>query len=253
MLNVGLSGCNGTMGRIIHDLLLEQENIQVVFGIDIGPERYENDYPVFKDPYQINVDCDVIIDFSKPENIDHLLDYCVNHETAVVIATTGLSEAQEEKIIEASHKIPIFRSSNTSLGVNVLLDLVKTATRLLNDNFDIEVIEKHHNKKVDAPSGTAFMIASSINEELNQAMDYNYGRQGNHTKRNEKEIGIHSVRGGTIPGEHTVIFAGPDEMIEIKHTALSKKIFAEQAIKAAEFITHKEAKLYNMNDMMYAN
>lgn len=253
MLNVGLSGCNGTMGRIIHDLLLEQENVQVVFGIDIEPERYENDYPVFKDPYQINVDCDVIIDFSKPENINHLLDYCVNHETAVVIATTGLSEAQEEKIIEASHKIPVFRSSNTSLGVNVLLDLVKTATRLLNDNFDIEVIEKHHNKKVDAPSGTAFMIASSINEELNQVMDYNYGRQGNHTKRKEKEIGIHSVRGGTIPGEHTVIFAGPDEMIEIKHTALSKKIFAEQAIKAAEFITHKEAKLYNMNDMMHAN
>lgn len=253
MLNVGLSGCNGTMGRIIHDLLLEQENVQVVFGIDIEPERYENDYPVFTDPYEINVDCDVIIDFSKPENIDHLLDYCVNHETAVVIATTGLSEVQEAKIIEASHKIPIFRSSNTSLGVNVLLDLVKTATRLLNDNFDIEVIEKHHNKKVDAPSGTAFMIANSINEELNQAMDYNYGRQGNHMKRNEKEIGIHSVRGGTIPGEHTVIFAGPDEMIEIKHTALSKKIFAEQAIKAAEFITHKEAKLYNMNDMMHAN
>ena len=130
MLNVGLSGCNGTMGRIIHDLLLEQENVQVVFGIDIEPERYENDYPVFTDPYEINVDCDVIIDFSKPENIDHLLDYCVNHETAVVIATTGLSEAQEAKIIEASHKIPIFRSSNTSLGVNVLLDLVKTATRL---------------------------------------------------------------------------------------------------------------------------
>ena len=157
-----------------------------------------------------------------------------------MIATTGLSEAQEAKIIEASHKIPIFRSSNTSLGVNVLLDLVKTATRLLNDNFDIEVIEKHHNKKVDAPSGTAFMIANSINEELNQAMDYNYGRQGNHMKRNEKEIGIHSVRGGTIPGEHTVIFAGPDEMIEIKHTALSKKIFAEQALKQQNLLHIKK-------------
>ncbi len=253
MLNVGLSGCNGTMGRILNELLVEEEGVQVVFGIDIAPERYENNYPVFTNPLQINVDCDVIIDFSKPENVDHLLDYCVKKEIAVVIATTGLSEAQEEKILEAAHHIPVFHSSNTSLGVNVLLNLVKTATRLLSDHFDIEVIEKHHNKKVDAPSGTAFMIASSINEELNEAMDYNYGRQGNHTKRNEKEIGIHSVRGGTIPGEHTVIFAGPDEMIEIKHTALSKKIFAEQAIKAAEFITHNDARLYNMNDLMHTN
>ncbi len=253
MLNVGLSGCNGTMGRIINELLEQQSDVQIVFGIDLDPERYENNYPVYTNASKVDIDCDVVIDFSKPENIDYLLDYCLSHEVAVVIATTGLSEEQEEKIKAASKKIPVFRSNNTSLGVNVLIDLVKTATRLLNDNFDIEVIEKHHNKKVDAPSGTAFMIASSINEELNESMDYNYGRQGNQTKRNEKEIGIHSVRGGTIPGEHTVIFAGPDEMIEIKHTALSKKIFAEQAIKAAEFISHKEAKLYNMEDLMHVN
>ncbi len=253
MLNVGLSGCNGTMGRIINDLLEEQNDVQVVFGIDIDSQRYKNNYPVYTNASKVDMDCDVVIDFSKPENIDHLLDYCLSHEVAVVIATTGLSEEQEERIKETSKKIPVFRSNNTSLGVNVLIDLVKTATRLLNDNFDIEVIEKHHNKKVDAPSGTAFMIASSINEELNESMDYNYGRQGNQTKRNEKEIGIHSVRGGTIPGEHTVIFAGPDEMIEIKHTALSKKIFAEQAIKAAEFISNKEAKLYNMEDLMHVN
>lgn len=253
MLSVGLSGCNGTMGRITHDLLAEENDVQVVFGIDIDPKRYDNDYPVYQNASEIEMGCDVVIDFSKPENIEPLLAYCVSHEVAAVIATTGLSEEQEEKIKEASKKIPIFRSNNTSLGVNVLIDLVKTATRLLNDSFDIEVIEKHHNKKVDAPSGTAFMIASSINEELNESMNYNYGRQGNQTKRNEKEIGIHSVRGGTIPGEHTVIFAGPDEMIEIKHTALSKKIFAQQAIKAAAFISHKQAKLYNMQDLMHVN
>lgn len=253
MLKVGLSGCNGTMGRILNELLQEDQHTTVVFGIDLDPARFENEYPVFKTPKEVTVPCDVVIDFSKPENIDALIDYCLLNRVPAVIATTGLTEEQESKIVEASHQIPIFRSGNTSLGVNVLLDLVKTATRLLNDQFDIEVIEKHHNKKVDAPSGTAFMIASSINEELHNSMEYHYGRQGNHTKREEKEIGIHSVRGGTIPGEHTVIFAGPDEMIEIKHTALSKKIFAQQAIRAAEFVTQREPKLYNMHDVMNAN
>lgn len=253
MLNIGISGCNGTMGRILSDLILEQDEKNVVLGVDRRSSSEEMGYPIFESPLNINIDCDVIIDFSNPDNLDDLLAYCLKNKVAAVIATTGLTEEQEEKIVEASQLIAIFRSSNTSLGVNVLLDLVKTAARILSDNFDIEVIEKHHNKKLDAPSGTAYMIASSINEELSHSMDYNYGRQGNDTKRNEKEIGIHSVRGGTIPGEHTVIFAGLDEIIEIKHTALSKKIFAEQAIKAAQFISQKEAKLYNMGDLMKTN
>lgn len=250
MIQIGLSGCNGTMGQIISDLIQEDPDTQVVFGIDKSVDKFENPYPVFKNPMDVTISCEVIIDFSNASHVDDLVEYCVKKHIPVVIATTGLSEEQEEKIKEASHLIPIFRSANTSLGINVLLDLVKKAARLLSDSFDIEVIEKHHNKKVDAPSGTAYMIASSINEELHHSMDYNYGRQGNDSKRQEKEIGIHSVRGGTIPGEHTVIFAGLDEIIEIKHTALSKKIFAEQAIKAAEFIAYNKPQLYNMGDLM---
>lgn len=250
MLKVGLSGCNGTMGRILNELLAESDDFQVVFGIDIESNRYENDYPVYKDPLDIRMTCDVIIDFSHPNQMNHLLNYCLNNKVAIVIATTGLSDEQKQQIIEASHYIPVFHSSNTSIGVNVLLKLVKVASCLLGDDFDIEIIEKHHHKKVDAPSGTAFMIANSINEERMDNIDYKYGRFGNQAKREKNEIGIHSIRGGTIPGEHTVIFAGEDEVIEIKHTALSKKIFAKQAIKAAKFIAYKEAKLYQMNDLM---
>lgn len=250
MLKIGISGCQGAMGRLLAELIKEEEAMEVVLGIDLNEEAEDFDFPVFKQPSDITVLCDVIIDFSNVTNVLALVDYCVQHQVAAVIATTGLSEQQDEKIKQASKIVPIFKSSNTSLGINVLLELVKTATRFLSDEFDIEVIEKHHNKKVDAPSGTAYMIASSINEELNEVMDYNYGRQGNDTKRDEKEIGIHSVRGGTIPGEHTVIFAGLDEVIEIKHTVLSKKIFAKQAIKAAAYISQKDARLYNMGDLI---
>lgn len=250
MIRIGLSGCLGTMGRIIGELIEQQEGVQLVFGIDKRAGEEEVVYPIFSLPKEVNLPCDVIIDFSNASSVDDLIDYCVMHQVGAVIATTGLSEEQEEKIKEAARVIPIFRSANTSLGINVLLDLVKKATSILSDNFDIEVIEKHHNKKVDAPSGTAYMIASTINEELHHSMAYNYGRHGNEAKRSEKEIGIHSVRGGTIPGEHTVIFAGLDEIIEIKHTALSKKIFAKQAIKAAEFIAHNKPQLYNMGDLM---
>ena len=253
MLKVGLSGCNGTMGRILNELLAESDDIQIVFGIDREPNRYENDYPIYEAPSNIMMTCDVVIDFSHPNQLNHLLNYCLNNKVAIVIATTGFSDEQKQKIIEASHYIPVFHSSNTSLGVNVLLDLVKLATRLLGDDFDIEIIEKHHHKKVDAPSGTAFMIANSINEERMDNINYKYGRFGNQAKREKNEIGIHSVRGGTIPGEHTVIFAGEDEIIEIKHTASSKKIFAKQAIKAAKFIADKEPKLYQMNDLMHTS
>ena len=235
MIRIGLSGCLGTMGQIISELIEQQDGVELVFGIDKRAGEIDVLYPVFSLPKEVNLSCDVIIDFSNAGNVDDLIDYCISNQVAAVIATTGLSEKQEEKIKEAARIIPIFRSANTSLGINVLLDLVKKATSILSDNFDIEIIEKHHNKKVDAPSGTAYMIASTINEELH---------------RLENEIGIHSVRGGTIPGEHIVIFAGLDEVIEIKHTALSKKIFAKQAIKAAEFIAHNKPQLYNMGDLM---
>ncbi|MDQ4682653.1 4-hydroxy-tetrahydrodipicolinate reductase, partial [Stenotrophomonas maltophilia group sp. RNC7] len=174
-----------------------------------------------------------MIDFSNPARLYDLLTFCVDTNTAVVIATTGLSEEQEIRIKDVSKKIPVFKSSNTSLGINLVLDLVRKSTNILNEAFDIEIIEKHHNKKIDAPSGTAYMIAQAINEEMSNEMVYNYGREGKNSKRNKNEIGIHAVRGGSIVGEHTVIFAGMDEIIEIKHTALSKGVFARGAIKAA--------------------
>lgn len=253
MIRIGLSGCLGTMGQIISDLIEQQDGVELVFGIDKRAGEIDVLYPVFSLPKEVNLSCDVIIDFSNAGNVDDLIDYCISNQVAAVIATTGLSEKQEEKIKEAARIIPIFRSANTSLGINVLLDLVKKATSILSDNFDIEIIEKHHNKKVDAPSGTAKMIANAINKELDDSMEFNYGRSGNDAKRKEKEIGIHAIRGGTIPGEHTVIFAGLDEIVEIKHTALSKKVFAQGSIKAAQYILNKENGLYDMNNLINNN
>lgn len=172
------------------------------------------------------------------------------NNTPIVIATTGLNIEDDKKIEDASKNIPIFKSANMSIGVNLLIDLVKKAALALQDNFDIEIIEKHHNKKVDAPSGTALMIADAINEELDNSMEYKYGREGKSAKREGNEIGIHAIRGGTIPGEHTVIFAGLDEIVEVKHTALSKNIFASGAVKAAKFIVNKENGLYKMENLM---
>lgn len=252
MIKIGLSGCLGKMGRIISELIEQEDDTQLVFGIDKAQPIDDINYPIFKNIDEINLLCDVIIDFSNSSQTNQLVHYCTQQHIPIVIATTGLCQSQEQLIEEASKQIPIFKSSNTSLGINVLLELVKKATTILNENFDIEIIEKHHRHKVDAPSGTAYMIAETINNELNHQMVYQYGRYGDESKRDAKEIGIHAIRGGTIPGEHTVIFAGLDEVIEIKHTALSKKIFANQAIKAAQFIVHQKPKLYQMGDLMNA-
>ena len=250
MIKIGLSGCNGTMGKILDELLGENDETKVVFGITNHCDEKQENYPVFQNTSQITVDCDVIIDFSNQELTDALVSYCITTKTPLVIATTGLSHTQEEHIEQAAKFIPIFKSSNTSLGVNVLIDLVKRATNLLSEQFDIEIIEKHHNQKVDAPSGTALMIATAINEQLQTPRETRYGRQGTTTKREVNEIGIHAIRGGTIPGEHSVIFAGLDEIIEIKHTALSKKVFAKQAISIAKRLINKQPKLYTMNEFM---
>lgn len=253
MINVVVSGCNGAMGRVLSKAIEDTEGMKLVAGIDRNTDLYENTYPVYESPLQIKEDCDVIIDFSKPSNLSGLLQYSVNNNIALVIATTGFSEEEEERIKEASKLTKIFKSANMSLGVNVLINLAKQATNTLGDITDIEIIEKHHNKKVDAPSGTAKMIANAINEELDNSMEFNYGRVGNDAKRKEKELGIHAIRGGTIPGEHTVIFAGIDEIVEIKHTALSKKVFAQGAIKAAQYILTKENGLYDMNNLINNN
>lgn len=250
MIKIGISGCNGAMGRVLTETANQLDDITIVFGIDRNPELYNTEYPVYESGLKADKDCDIIIDFSHPSNLEDILKFCIQHKAGLVLATTGISINQETRIKEVSNHIPIFKSSNTSLGVNLIIDLVKKAAGILSEDFDIEIIEKHHNKKIDAPSGTAYMIANAINEELNNSLVYNLGRSGSSSKREKNELGIHALRGGTIPGEHTVIFAGMDEIIEIKHSALSKKIFAEGAIKAAKYIKNKEPGLYSMKDLI---
>jgi len=249
-MKVIINGCNGAMGQVLSRIIDNEDDIEILAGIDRNPERYNNNYPVYSEIFNCREKAEVIIDFSSPNSLKSLLEYGVEKRIPLVIATTGLSEADIENIVEASKTIPIFQSSNTSLGVNALINLVKKAAVVLAENFDIEIIEKHHNKKIDAPSGTAYMIANAINGELGNSKDFIYGREGNKDARRKNHIGIHAVRGGSIPGEHTVIFAGEDEVIEIKHTAFSKDIFAAGAVKAARFIINQEKGLYNMNNLI---
>ncbi len=250
MIKIIISGCNGAMGQVLTKVIEDIDDIEIIAGIDIKPDRYQNNYPVYSKILDIKEKANVIIDFSNPNFIDYLLDYGIKTETPLVIATTGISNEKAEVIKETSEKIPIFQSANMSLGINVLINLVRKSAMIFNEAFDIEIIEKHHSKKIDAPSGTAYMIADAINEKFNNSKKLVCGRQGANEKRTKDEIGIHAVRGGTIPGEHTVMFAGIDEIIEIKHTALSKKIFAQGALKAARYILGKDKGLYSMNDLI---
>lgn len=250
MVNVIMHGCNGKMGRVITNLVEEDDNIQIVAGID-AYTGVANEYPVFASIKECDVKADAIIDFSVTAAIDDLLDYAVSTKTPVVVCTTGLSANQLEKINEASKSVAVLRSANMSLGINTLMKILKIATDVLADRgFDIEIVEKHHNQKVDAPSGTALALADCINQELNNEYDYTYDRSTVREKRKKKEIGISAVRGGTIVGEHEVIYAGTDEVIEIKHTAYSKAIFAKGAIDAAKFLANKEVGMYDMSDVI---
>lgn len=250
MVNVIMHGCNGKMGRVITDLISKDEDVQIVAGID-AYTGIANDYPVFKLIKECDVKADAIIDFAVTAAIDDLLDYAVETKTPVVVCTTGLSAQQLDKVNEASKSVAVLRSANMSLGINTLMKVLKIATDVLADRgFDIEIVEKHHNQKVDAPSGTALALADCINQELNNEYDYTYDRSNVREKRKKNEIGISAVRGGTIVGEHEVIFAGTDEVIEIKHTAYSKAIFAKGAIDAAKFLAGKEAGMYNMADVI---
>lgn len=250
MVNVIMHGCNGKMGRVITNLVEEDDNIQIVAGID-AYTGMANEYPVFASIKECDVKAAAIIDFSVTAAIDDLLDYAVSTKTPVVVCTTGLSANQLEKINEASKSVAVLRSANMSLGINTLMKILKIATDVLADRgFDIEIVEKHHNQKVDAPSGTALALADCINQELNNEYDYTYDRSTVREKRKKNEIGISAVRGGTIVGEHEVIYAGTDEVIEIKHTAYSKAIFAKGAIDAAKFLANKEAGMYDMSDVI---
>ncbi|MGN0608871.1 MAG: 4-hydroxy-tetrahydrodipicolinate reductase [Oscillospiraceae bacterium] len=245
MVSVVISGANGHMGKVINSVISERNDCRVIAGIDVVTEKYA-DFPIVSAPSELPQKPDVIIDFSHPSALDKLLDYCLSTGTAIVIATTGYTEEQIAEIKKASEQIPVFFTFNMSLGINLLIKLAKTAAEILGDQFDVEILEKHHNRKLDAPSGTAIMIANSINETLDNRCQYVYDRHSQRKKRDKNEIGIHSVRGGTIVGEHDVIFAGRDEVITLSHHAASREVFAVGSVNAAVFISGRSAGLYDM-------
>lgn len=250
MVKVLMHGCNGRMGQVISRMVAETEGMELAAGVDrfLGKE---NPYPVFESLDACDVPVDVVIDFSNASAVDGLLEACERKNLPVVLCTTGLSDEQLEKVKKTSEKVAVLRSANMSLGVNLLLKLLKDATKVLAPaGFDIEIVEKHHNQKLDAPSGTAIALADSINEALDNEYSYNYDRSSVRKKRDQKEIGIVAVRGGNIVGEHEVLYAGEDEVIEFKHTAYSKAIFAKGAVAAAGFLAGKEPGLYDMSDVI---
>ena len=248
MINIILSGCNGKMGRVITRLAAEDENVKIVAGFDIA-DTIPNTYPVYKKPAECTEKADVLIDFSHPSALSGVLEFCKNTNTPAVICTTGLSEEQRASLLDMAKFVPMFFSANMSLGINLLIALAKKAAQILEDNFDIEIVERHHNQKIDAPSGTALAIADGISEVLSNQSEYVYDRHSVRRKRRKNEIGIHAVRGGTIVGDHDVIFAGNDEVIELKHSAASKEVFAVGAIKAAKFLADKPKGMYSMSDL----
>ncbi len=247
MIRAIISGACGAMGRNVAECIANDSEIEVVAGVDKFNSGAQ--FPIFSTFSAVNVTADVIIDFSNVSVLDDLLDFAVKTGTPAVIATTGYSDEQIEKIKEFSKKTAIFFTFNFSLGVNLICSLAKKAAAIL-DGFDIEIIEKHHNQKLDAPSGTAIMLANSINETYENKLSYEYDRHSKRAKRSKNEIGIHSIRGGTIVGEHDVLFAGNDETITISHAATSKKVFASGAIAAAKFIVNKQNGLYDMNNII---
>lgn len=252
MVKMMMHGCNGKMGQVISAICQEDSEIQIVAGID-PYDGIKNPYPVFSNIKECKVDADVVVDFAAAQAVDSLLEYCLANQLPVVLCTTGLSQEQLAKVEEASQKIPVLKSANMSLGINVLMDLLQAAAKILAPaGFDMEIVEKHHNQKVDAPSGTALALADSINEALGNSYQYKYDRTRERKKREKNEIGIQAVRGGSIVGDHEVIFAGLDEVIEIKHTAYSKGIFAKGAVEAAKFLAGKPVGKYDMKDVIAA-
>ncbi len=237
------------MGQVITRLAEQYDGLKIAAGYDIA-DIGKNTYPVCTDLSKCKIKPDVIIDFSNPAALDGLIDYSVKNKIPAVVCTTGLSQIQIKQLEKASQSVPVFFSANMSLGINLLIELVKKAAKLLELNYDIEIIEKHHNQKVDAPSGTALAIADSINSVLSQKQEYVYDRHSRRKKRSKTEIGIHAIRGGTIVGEHSVIFAGNDEIIEVNHTAMSKDIFGTGALRAARFLYGKGPGMYDMNDLI---
>lgn len=250
MQKIILSGCNGRMGQVITRLCEERKSSVIACGIDTNAKKL-GDYPVYKDPMEYFGSGDVVLDFSSPAALPGLVRYCERRKLPLVLCATGYSQEDISLIEGASKNIPVFRSGNMSLGINLITDLLKRAIAVLGDAYDIEIVERHHNKKVDAPSGTALMLAEAARSALPYDAEFVYGRDAVHKPRDKREIGISSVRGGTIVGDHEVIFAGHDEVIEIKHSIQSREVFAAGALRAAEYMAgQSEPRIYDMSDVI---
>lgn len=251
MTRIIMHGCNGHMGQVISDIIAKDPDCVMAAGIDINPDAVVNSYPVFSSLKECTEEADVVIDFSAAPAVDALLEDCIAKKLPLVLCTTGLSPEQLARVEAATSQIPVLRSANMSLGVNTIMKLVAAATEVLaHAGYDIEIVEKHHNKKVDAPSGTALALADAMNAVLNNEYTYKYDRSQERIRRSDKEIGISAVRGGTIVGEHEVFFCGQDEVVEIKHTAYSKAIFGKGAVQAAKFLAGQQPGYYNMNHVI---
>lgn len=248
MTRIILSGANGKMGKTIQSVVAGRENCEIVAGVDLNTQS--DNFPIYDSIDKVQEQADVVIDFTNPVLIDGLLDYSKKTSTPLVIGTTGFNDNQKKQIEKASEESAVFFTYNMSLGINLLANLAKKAADLLGKDFDIEIVEKHHNQKIDAPSGTALMLADAICEEFDEPLKYEYDRHSKREKRSKNEIGMHSVRGGTIVGEHEIIFAGRDEIITLSHSARSKEIFAVGAVNAAEFMKDKSCGMYSMKDLI---
>ena len=250
MVRIIMNGCNGHMGQVISNLVAQDSQAQITAGVDIV-DNGKNEYPVFTELEKCQVEADVMIDFSSAKATDQVLAYCKERKLPLVLCTTGLSEEQLAKVEETAKETAVLRSGNMSLGINMLLKLLQDAAKVLaTAGYDMEIVERHHNLKVDAPSGTALALADSLNEAMDGQYHYVFDRSQKREKRDAKEIGISAVRGGTIVGDHEVIFAGPDEVIEFKHTAYSKAVFGKGAVEAAKFLKGQPAGLYNMSNVI---
>ena len=250
MVKILLTGCNGRMGNAVAKSVSETPDCTIVAGVDVMNSANTYDFPTFVSVDEYNGDCDVIVDFSHHTATEGLLNYAIKNNIPIVVSTTGHTESETQTIKEASMHIPVFYSRNMSIGINVLIALAKKACASLGTAFDIEIIEKHHNQKLDAPSGTALMIADALKETRDCETEYVYDRHMSHKKRDKSEIGLHAIRGGTIVGEHDVIFAGVDETITLSHSASSRNVFAEGAVRAALFLFDKKPGLYNMDNIV---
>lgn len=248
MTDIILSGCSGKMGNSVIACAKSRTDCKIAAGVDLAAPK-DTDFPYAESFDKLDVEADVIIDFSNPAVLDSMLAYALNKKIPCVICTTGYNDEQKEKIHKAAESIPVFYSGNMSLGINLIIELAKKAASVFGEDFDVEIVEQHHNQKLDAPSGTALMIADAISEVRNES-EYIYDRHAYRRKRGKNEIGIHSVRGGNIVGEHEIIFAGTDEILKISHSARSKTVFAVGAVNAAVFLKGKKAGMYDMSDLL---